>query len=145
MTYEYSLNGKDWSAFDPGKDLAAVMGGRQGARLSTIPSHAAGERSRRSSLAARSPTLPGPNNVKVVENARLRLEVDPYGVRGIFDKNAGKVVSHAAFLHDALAMVVTKKPGASPTIATDLYNSQLETVETGGHDGDAHTHHAPTG
>ena len=72
------------------------------------------------------------NHVKVVENARLRLEMDPYGVKSLFDKKANKSVSRAAALHDALAMVMTKKPGASPTASADLYSSQLEEVTVGG-------------
>ena len=41
------------------------------------------------------------NHVKVVENARLRLEMDPYGVKSLFDKKANKSVSRAAAVHDA--------------------------------------------
>ena len=33
--------------------------------------------------------LAGPNNVKVVENSRLKVEIDPYGVKSVQDKKTG--------------------------------------------------------
>lgn len=130
-TYEYSTNGTDWTPFDPAEDLAAIT--TVGSGRDSLQFHLTVEAAAPVLFAGGTLSyLAGPNNVKAVENVRLRLEMDPYGVRSLLDKKAGKVVSRAAQVHDALAMVVTKKPGASPTASADLYNSLLEEVEIGG-------------
>lgn len=131
VTCEYSTNGTAWTPFDPAQDLSAIA--TVGRGCDSLQFHLVVQGTSPVLFAGGTLSyLAGPRNVKVVENDRLRLEMDPYGVKTIFDKKAGKAVSCAASLHDALAMVVTKKPGASPTASADLYNSVLEKVETGG-------------
>jgi hypothetical protein len=69
---------------------------------------------------------------RVVENSRLAIEVDPYGIQSIVDRRSGVPVVKAAELHDALASLVLKKPGAVPTFSRDLYRAALEKCEVGG-------------
>ena len=53
----------------------------------------------------------GPKNSRIVENARLKIEIDPYGIKSIHDKKTGMVVSQAAQVHDSLAIVHAEEAG----------------------------------
>ena len=123
--------GKSWQVFDPSADLSdlAVAGGGK----DTIAFHLTiegGEYATLPLLAGASLLYQaGPQNVRAIENSRLRVEIDPYGIRSIFDKEAGVIVSQAAQLHDAVAMVAVKRPGPSPIATEDLYNSSFEHVD----------------
>ena len=74
----------------------------------------------------------GPDNSRVVENTRMKIEIDPYGIKSIFDKKTGTVVAQAGQVHGAMAMLTLKKPGDSPTFSCDLYNAALEKCEVDG-------------
>ena len=63
---------------------------------------------------------------------RLKIEVDPYGIKLIHDKKTGLVVSQAAQAHDSLASLTLKKPGNAPTFVCDFYNATLEQCNIGG-------------
>ena len=73
-----------------------------------------------------------PPVIKVVENNTMRLELDTFGVARIFDKKANKPVLEATALHESLARLTVKHPGASPVAFHDLYNAELEGIETSG-------------
>ncbi|MHB9022592.1 MAG: NEW3 domain-containing protein [Armatimonadota bacterium] len=133
--YEISTDGgKSWQPFDPKSDLSKIPvagGGKDSLQFHVKLQGAAG-------------ALPplfgggtvvyqaGENNTKIIENARLRLEIDPYGVKSLYDKKVGTYVSQAAQLHASLATVMSKKPGFASLNSEDLYNSSLEAVDVGG-------------
>ena len=54
---------------------------------------------------------PGPENIKVVENSRLRMEIDPAGVKSLFDKKSGQFVINARKEHAPLFRLFCKMPG----------------------------------
>ncbi len=70
--------------------------------------------------------ISGPNNFKTVENERLKVQVDPYGIKSIFDKKTGLAVSNASEPHAAVAGITIKKPGAAPVTVEDLYTASFE-------------------
>ncbi|MHB9130344.1 MAG: NEW3 domain-containing protein [Armatimonadota bacterium] len=133
---EYQIStdgGKTWAPFDAKGDLSTIksLGGGKDSVQFHITLNAAGG----------VPPLfgggaifyqAGPNNVKVVENARLKMEIDPYGVKSIFDKKSNSYVCKAGMFHDPLAMLVVKKPGPAQISSQDLFNSTLERAEMGG-------------
>ncbi|MEI6425691.1 MAG: DUF6259 domain-containing protein, partial [Lentisphaerota bacterium] len=53
----------------------------------------------------------GPENIKVVENSRLRMEVDSTGVKSIFDKKSKQYVVNARKEHIPLLSLSCKMPG----------------------------------
>ena len=65
--------------------------------------------------------------VRVVENARLKIEIDPYGIRSIHDKQTKQLVAQASPLHDSLVSLTLKRPGPGSTIIRDFYDAKLET------------------
>ncbi len=134
-TYEYSTDGgQTWTAFDPAAGLGAVK--PVGGGKDTLQFHLQLE-----GVPGQAPPLfaggaveyvAGPNNVRYVENARVKIGVDPYGVQSIYDKRAGRAISVAPEAHAALAMIVTKPVGDAPTTTQDLYNAILEEFTPGG-------------
>jgi len=127
---EYSIDsGKSWTPFDPKNDLTgiAVTGGGKD-RLQfhlkdTGPFHFGG-----GVLTYQA----GPHNTCVVENARMKVEVDPFGIKSILDKKTGRMAAEAAPFHAAMISFLMKKPGASSPFRCDLYEAVMEKCEVGG-------------
>ncbi len=135
VVYEYSTDGgKTWREFDPAAGLESLT--PAGGGKDTIQFHL-----KVRGKAGQAPPLfgggslayqAGPNNVRYLENARLKIGIDPYGVKSIFDQRSGKFVAQAPEAHDALALILTKPVGnASPT-TWDLYNASLVDFRLGG-------------
>lgn len=115
--YEYSTDsGKSWTAFDPKNGLSKIPvtgGGKDHIQFhikghshdGVTPFHFGG-----GVLAYQA----GPHNTWTIENARMKVEVDPFGIKSIFDKKTGQTVSDAPPFHAALVNLMMKKPGASP-------------------------------
>jgi hypothetical protein len=74
----------------------------------------------------------GPNTMRYLENARLKIGIDPYGVQSIYDKRTRRPIVAAPEMHDALALIVTKPVGDAPTKTQDLYSGTLDEFNTGG-------------
>jgi hypothetical protein len=74
----------------------------------------------------------GPNTVRYLENARLKIGIDLYGLHSIYDKRARRAIAAAPEMHDALTLIVTKPVGDAPTTTQDLYRGALEQYSTGG-------------
>ena len=72
--------------------------------------------------------LAGPNNVKVVENSRLKVEIDPYGVKSVQDKKTGLFLCQAPPLHAAVAKLACKKAGPALLSSIDLFGGSVEDV-----------------
>lgn len=70
----------------------------------------------------------GSANTRVIENSRLRLELDAYGLKQLFDKRSGLPLSAAAPAHAALATLLLKKPGPAAAFSEDLYAGVLDDV-----------------
>ena len=134
-TYEYSLDGgKRWAAFDPAAGLGQIKPVGGGAdnlqfhlRLEGAPGQAPPFL-----VGAAVDYVAGPNNVRYLENSRLRIGIDPYGVRSLYDKRAGRAIAVAPETHDSLVMLVTKAPGNAPTSGQDLYGGTLDDFQLGG-------------
>ena len=54
---------------------------------------------------------PGPQNIRTVENSRLRMEIDPLGVKSLFDKKTGQFLINASKEHGSLLTLSCKMPG----------------------------------
>ena len=74
----------------------------------------------------------GPHNSRIVENSRMKIEIDPYGIKSIYDKKADGTVSRAVQLHDSLLSLILKKPGNTTAFSRDFYNATLETCKLSG-------------
>jgi hypothetical protein len=135
VTDEYSTDGgKTWTAFDPSAGLEQIKpaGGGQdtlqfhlkivGLPGQPLPFFAGGA----------ADYVAGPHNVRYLENSRLKIGIDPYGVRSLYDKRAGRFVAQATETHDALAMLVTKPAGNAATSTVDLYSATLDDFQMGG-------------
>lgn len=127
-------DGKTWTPCDPTGNLAALK--TLGAGKDSLRFHLkiAGAPGHPQTLFPGGAVFyeAGPHNVKVVENARLKLEIDPYGVKSLFDKQTGSYVCKAGIFHDPLATLAVKKPGFAQLSSIDLFNSTLERADLGG-------------
>ncbi len=131
---EYSTDGgKSWAVLDPAglKAIKPAGGGQD-----TLQFHLKLE-----GVPGQTPPLlasmavdyvAGEQSVRYVENGRVRLGLDPYGLHSIYDKRSNRLLAQAPEAHAALAMLVTKVPGDAPTRSLDLYNASLEDFRTGG-------------
>ena len=70
---------------------------------------------------------PGPENIKVVENSRLRMEIDSTGVKSIFDKKSKQYVVNARKEHGSLLTLSCKKPG--PVDALEICDLSTAVVD----------------
>ena len=77
----------------------------------------------------RVPYRPQTKKVCIVQNSRFKIELDRYGINAIHNKFSGLLVSQAAEMHDSLAMITLKKPGASPVFTKDFYDATFEGCE----------------
>lgn len=134
LTTEYSTDGgKTWAALAPaGLEALKPVGGGQDTlqihlKLEGVPGHPP---PLLASMAV--DYVAGPNSVRYVENARVKMGIDPYGVHSLYDKRTGRFLAQAPEAHAALVMLVTKAPGDAPTSTLDLYNASLEEFRTGG-------------
>jgi len=69
---------------------------------------------------------PGPANIKIVENSRLRMEMDSTGVKSLFDKKIGQFVARARQNHGSLLKLSCKKPGNANLELCDLNSAKLD-------------------
>jgi hypothetical protein len=134
-TYEYSLDsGKTWKALASPEDLSALP--VKGGGSDSVQFHiTARSRDGKTPFLFGGGTLTyqaGPRNTQVVENSRLKIEFDTYGIRSIFDKRAGLPVAQAPAMHDSFLSLTLKKPGDATPFIRDLYNATLERCEVGG-------------
>ncbi len=135
VVYEYSTDsGQTWTVFDPGAGLEALrpLGGGQDALQFHLK--VTGVEGGLPPLFAGGSVeyVAGPDSVRYVENDRLKLGLDPYGVYSIYDKRAGRAIAVAPETHDALVGLVTKPVGDASTTSHDLYNATLEDFQVGG-------------
>ena len=122
--------GKTWSEFDPAAGLSklAVKGNGQDSlsfRLTlegnpgNPPFLAGGEVQYRS----------GPNNSRIAENSRLRLELDSYGIVSLRDKRTGVDFCKSGPLHEPLAKILIKPVGATAPVSLDFYGAVVESFQ----------------
>ena len=132
--YQYSVDGgQSWRAFSPQDDLSKLP--VKGGGTDSLQFHiAARSRDGKTPFLFGGGTLTyqaGLHNSRFVENGRLKIEMDPFGIKSIFDKRAGLSVAQAAAMHDSLLSLTMKKPGDSAPFTCDLYNATLEQCEVG--------------
>ncbi|MDD5707122.1 MAG: NEW3 domain-containing protein [Kiritimatiellae bacterium] len=132
---EYSSDGgKTWQALASPDDLAALP--VHGGGTDSLQFHVAMKaRDGKSSFMFGGGTLSyqsGPNDARIVENGRLKIEVDAYGLKSITDKRSGLPVARAASMHEAIVSLMWKKPGDATPFSQDLYNAVLEGCEVSG-------------
>ena len=73
---------------------------------------------------------PGPENIRTVENSRLRMEIDPIGVKSLFDKRSGRFVINARKEHGPLLRLACKMPGKVDALTLcDLNTSLTEDLQ----------------
>lgn len=129
VTYAVSTDeGKTWRPFSPQTDLSKIPCAGGGKDSLAFRLTFAGKPGDAPPLFAGGVLtyLAGPKNVKVVENDRIRLEVDPYGIQRITDKKTGETVSNAPQMHAPAVTLIVKEPGPAPVRTVDLYNCVLE-------------------
>jgi hypothetical protein len=135
VSSEYSIDGgKSWTAFDPAAGLGQIKPAGGGADTLQFHLKLAGVPGQTPPFFVGGAVdyVAGPHNVRYLENARVRIGIDPYGVASLYDKRAGRFLAQAPAAHDALIMLVTKAPGDAPTTTTDLYNANLDDFQVGG-------------
>ena len=139
VTEEYSTDGgKSWTGFTPGgtgvSPVSAIKPAGGGADTLQFHLKIAGVPGQALPFFTGGTVnyVAGPHNVRYLENARVRIGIDPYGVASVYDKRAGRSVAVAPETHDALIMLVTKPAGNAPTTTMDLYSATLDDFSIGG-------------
>ena len=127
--YEYSTNaGQTWTAFDPQQDLSAIKPAGSGKDTLQFHVKLEGKPGGRPPLFGGGSLdyVAGPNNVRYVENSRLGIGLDPYGIHSLFDKRTNTFLSQAPEAHDSLISLSVKPVGDASVTTQDLYSATLE-------------------
>lgn len=131
IVYEVSTdNGVTWKRFNPQTGLAflPILGGGKDSLMFHIIMQGIPGKYPPFFRGGEVQYTAGSHNFKTIENSRVRMEIDPYGIKSIYDKKAGAFISQASALHDALVSLLVKKPGFLSPFTQDLYNGTLDNV-----------------